>query len=564
MPAGETIGACDGLNIDTVLPDQSGAPPIDYHQIELPLGGRKPLPFITNKVLSDKRVTDAAALVNAAKVLTSGSPDTAERFSRAARMMAAAGGGRSTVAALRGDRSAAPSFGSLADDLVLTPAAVSPTVTPVVVDRTPPVARRFAPLVKSIVGVPLSLTLDRPGVTTVADAGSAVAGVTPTLASVRAANASRTQAVLTVVPRAAAPVGKSIGAVGVVPVTRLASGPLAAVANARPTPAAAARMAGLSGGLVGPGATGDATGGGAVVHDGELVVITVASRPLGETLDTLSVSGGPTRVLCLAAGGRAIEDQVLQPGNAPGTVELPRETERVAVVGIGSTPAAGGTIPGWCAGLSLPSIGWGAALAGGAVVTAQATRISDNRERADGGWVVTAELATAAQVVTVFTDPVDVVAIVIDDYLGGDAAAAVSMRLLDATRQLDEAGGPRPPEVMVVGVRSILLYAVTTTGPEPGVLVDGCGGGQLAGVLGGTGGIDSMAAALAVTGVEASVQQPLVGGPGQRQVAVALGDGPIPAPVVPADTKPRTAKPRTAKPRTAKKTTGSPKSRRRT
>ena len=184
-------------------------------------------------------------------------------------------------------------------------------------------------------------------------------------------------------------------------------------------------------------------GSGATIHDGELAVITVANRPSGDALDTLTIVGGATRVLCLAAGGRALDDRVVAADDpAHGIVELPRATERVALVGIGASASVAGPVPGWYAGQSLPSIGWGAALAGGAVVLAQGSRVRDNRDRGDGGWLSGHELVTAARVVTTFTDPVSVVAVVIDDYLGSDAAAQVSMRLLDAARELDAAGDP--------------------------------------------------------------------------------------------------------------------------
>jgi hypothetical protein len=98
----------------------------------------------------------------------------------------------------------------------------------------------------------------------------------------------------------------------------------------------------------------------------------------------------------------------------------------VAVVALGDAAAAGGPAPGWSAAQSLPTVGWGAALAAGAVVTSQGNRVGDNRERADGGWVTGYELARAAQVATVFTDPVSAVAIVIDDYVGSDAAGQVA------------------------------------------------------------------------------------------------------------------------------------------
>ena len=563
VPAGDTIDACDGLTMDTVLPESlfTGAPPIDYHQIELPLAGRKPLPFITNTAQTDARVTAAKALRDAAKVLTAGTLTTDVRFERAALVLDAAGGGRTTVAALRGERSAPPSFGSLADDLVDSPAPESPPVTPVVVDRDPPPPRRFAPIFKSVLGVPLALTLDRPGGTTVGEPGDAVAATAPSLAAIRAETVGRSQLALSVVPMAAAQaVGKTLSPVGAAPATRIASGAVGAVANARPVLAAADRLAAMSDALLvtapdPSGPVGAAAGGGAIVHEGELAVLTVSNRPLGERLDVLTVAGGATRVLALAAGGRALDDRVLSsPTGGPASTELPRATERVAVVALGDAAVAGGPAPGWSAAQSLPTVGWGAALAAGAVVTSQGNRVGDNRERADGGWVTGYELARAAQVATVFTEPVSAIAIVIDDYLGSDAAGQVSMRLLDAERVLDAAGDPRPPEVLVDGVRTILLYAIAPSAaqraPRPGVIVDGCGKGHLGGVIGSTTGVDDLAALLSTRGVEAAVGQPLVGGPGQRQVRVELGDGPIEdyEPRTVARRRRRRSAPRTTKP----------------
>jgi hypothetical protein len=534
VPAGDTIDACDGLTIDTVLPDSlfTGAPPIDYHQIELPLGGRKPLPFVTNTTQTDSRVTAAIALKNAATVLTAGTLTADVRFERAALVLEAAGAGRTTVAALRGERSAPPSFGSLADDLENSPAPESPAVDPVVVDRTKPTPRRFAPLVKSVLGVPLALTLERPGGTTVSEPGPAIARTAPSLAAIRSATVGRSQMALSVVPAAAQPVGRTLSCVGVAPSTRVASAAVGAVANARPAPLAAERLAAMSDQLLADppdptGAAGAAAGAGATVHEGELAVITIANRPSGDALDTLTVTGGATRVLALAAGGRALDDRVLVAAAGPASVELPRATERVALVAIGASATADAPVAGWCAGQSLPTVGWGAALAAGALVTAQANRVADHRERADGGWVTGYELARAAQVVTGFTDPVNAIAIVIDDYLGSDAAGQVSMRLLDAERVLDAAGEPLAPQVLVDGVRTILLYAITTTGANPGVLVDGCGKGHLGGVLGTSGDLADLATLLATRGVDAAVGQPLVGGSGQRQVTIALADGPV-------------------------------------
>jgi hypothetical protein len=482
VPAGDIIPASDGLTIDTTIPDShfTGAPPIDYHQIELPLAGRKPLPFVTNTAQTNERVTQAIALKSAAAVFAEGVVDDAVRFERAAAVLAAGGSGRTTVAALRGDRAAAPSFGSLADDMQDAPAAVSPTVTPVVVDRAPPLPVRFNPIVKAVLGVPLSLTLDRPPATSVKDPGSAVAVPPPTLASVSASALGSTQAALSVLPRSGVDNQTTVLPTGVVPLTRLASASVAAVANARPAPAAAGRLATLASGLIGTQTPAD-PGGWAVVNEGELAVITVAQRPAGPAPDTLTVMDGATRLLSLAAGGRPVDDQVVGADGAVATVPLPGETERVIVVGLGVDASAAGTLPGWYAGQSLPSLGWGTALCGGAVISAQGARIGANRDLADGGWVLASSLVAAAQVATSFTDPVSAVAVAVDDYLGADAAGTISIRLLDASRVLDPAGvDPLPPQALVDGVRTILIYAITATGPEPAVLVEDCGGGQLA------------------------------------------------------------------------------------
>jgi hypothetical protein len=199
----------------------------------------------------------------------------------------------------------------------------------------------------------------------------------------------------------------------------------------------------------------------------------------------------------------------------------------VIVVALGTEAAVGGTLAGWHGGQSLPGIGWGIALAGGVVVHAQGSRMGSNRERADGGWVVARELATASQVLTTFADPINAVAIVIDDAAGTDAAATVSMQLLDAERVLDASGDPAAPQVLIDGVRTILLYAVASTGPEPAVFVDGCGRGHLGGVVGGSAGVAGLASVLSGAGVEAAVQPVLTGGSGTRQITWTLGDGPI-------------------------------------
>lgn len=106
------------------------------------------------------------------------------------------------------------------------------------------------------------------------------------------------------------------------------------------------------------------------------------------------------------------------------------------------------------------------------------------------------------------------------------------MRLADAERVLDAAGDPIPPQVLVDGVRSLLIYTVRTTGPNPRVFIDGAATGQLGGVLGSPTGTADLAAAITAFGMAAAVAQPLVGGPGLRHLTIVLGepDPPTPTP----------------------------------
>ena len=546
VPAGDTIDACDGLTIDTVLPDSlfTGAPPIDYHQIELPLTGRKPLPFVTNTAKTDARVTAALALKDAAKVLTAGALTTDVRFERAAIVLDAAGGGRTTVAALRGERSAPPSFGSLADDLADSPAPDSPPVTPVVVDRTKPPPPRFAPIVKSVLGVPLALTLDRPGGTTVGDPGSAVPGTAPSLAAIRAETVGRSQLALSVVPLAAQPVGATLGAVGAAPATRIASGAVGAVANARPVPAAADRLAAMSDQLLaaadgGSGDRGrrglgrDRPRGRARGADDLQPALGPAARRAQRRrrrdAGPLARRGGPrARRPCPRVAGRRPRDDAAAArrrarrggrprrrgrGGRPGTGVV-----RVAVAADGRLGRrARGRRGGHRAGqprhrqprARRRRLGLRLRAGQGGAGRDRLHRPGDGRRDRDRRLPGQRRRRP-----------------------GVDAAARRGARhwTPPATRA--------PPEVLVDGVRTILLYAiapdVANRVPRPGVLVDGCGKGHLGGVIGSTSGVDDLAALLATRGVEAAVAQPLVGGPGQRQVSVELGDGPI------ADLKPRT------------------------
>ncbi|MEO5900396.1 MAG: DUF6603 domain-containing protein [Ilumatobacteraceae bacterium] len=399
VPAGETIDASDGFTISTVLADPAGAKPIDYHQVELPFGGRKPLPFVTNRTLTDSRLVAAGELRALADAFRPAATDRNGRFNVAARLLDAGGYGAVGVAALRGERAAVPVFGSLADDMVAAPAAVSTTVAATVVDRTKATARFVAPIFKAVLGGPLTLAANGSQHTHVARPGAAVAATVPTIDGVRGAVSKVAPASLLLQARRATVVGRTLGATAVAPVTRLATSTVGAVVNASPDRASAARLTAMSTSLAN----------GAAVHDGEVAVLAVASRPAidADQPDRLVISGGATRVITLAAGGNVLFDNVVgaTADGQPATVDVPWKTERIVIVGLGALAGVGGSLDGWYAGQSLPSVGWDIAIAAGAVVTFANNKVAATRERNDGGWANTRELARASQVVTRFDNP---------------------------------------------------------------------------------------------------------------------------------------------------------------
>ena len=530
IPEGEIVEASDGFVLSTVLADPAGAPAIDYHQVELPFHGRKPLPFVTNTVAANARVTEATALRAVADVVRAAAGDLDTRFRIAALVLDAGGYGVLGVAALRNERAAPPVFGSLADDLVLAPLTESPQVTPTIVDRTRPSRAFVAPIVSAVIGMPLSAALIGSAATTVAEPGKAPRMAPPTLASVREAAAKLAPASIVVRPRMAVGTRSSLTAVGSPPLTRIATSAVGTVANARPAPVAAQRLARMSDGL----------GQGAIIHEGELAIVNIVSRAKSGTGDTVRVSGGRTRVIALAAGGNVLFDNAAALAAAAGagrTVDqveanLPAKTERAVVIAVGERAGIGGNLAGWYLGQSLPLVGWDIALGHGVLVTFAGNKARPNAQRGDGGWVNTRDVVTAAAVTTRFAAPVRVIAVGVDDatHSGArDPAKSLDMRLVGAQRATDKAGLPLAPVVLAQGVRTIMIFEIvpesrdatrTETGSATAVLVviDGTRDGQIAGVLGSTGTAADLVEVLSSAGFDAAVGAPLVGGPGVRSV----------------------------------------------
>ncbi|MEP7112977.1 MAG: hypothetical protein ABI862_06905, partial [Ilumatobacteraceae bacterium] len=376
-----------------------------------------------------------------------------------------------------------------------------------------------APMISALMSMPVTTSLPRPPRTTVSQPGEAVAMPVTTMAAMRAAATELAPASLVLSqPRAIVGELRTLLPTGSPPLTRLASSPVAAVANGRPGLATFERLQAMSANL----------SKGTVLRDGEIVVIAAGSRPTDGS-DLLEISGGSCRVISLAAGGNVLVDDVLQaaPGQGSLTVKLPPKTERVVLAAAGDQAAVGGVLDGWYRGQTLPLIGWDMALAAAAVVRFESHKAPDNSQRSNGGWANTRDLVRAARVTTRFDRPVHSIAVAIDDVVGADAAAAIDMRLVGAVRVLGPDDRPVDPIILVQGLRSVLVYGIESVEvTDPGVLdpnvmvvVENCRKGQLAGVAASLGSPEQLVESLSLAGFDAAVATPLAGGTGTRTVA---------------------------------------------
>jgi len=584
IPKGDTVDAADGFTMSTSLGELTGAPSIDYHQVEIRLDRkRKPLPFVTNTIKTNARLTAAAKLKTVADAIRPADADATARFNIAARVLDQGDYGAVGLAALRGERAAVPVFGSLADDLVKAPSPASRKVKGVVVDNTKRRAAFVAPRVTSLMAMPITVALDRPPRTTVKDPGDAIERLAPDLASVRAVAATVGAASLVVTePRGTASDRRTLLTSGSAPLTRLATSPIAAVANGRPDATGFDRLTVMTAGLAAaPVPRGRRRRGaeppspGVTLRDGEVAVVDPGTRPTGSGRHTIVVEGGSCRVISLAAGGNVLVDDVVHAvaGQGPLQIDLPIKTERVVLAANGEQRAVGGELDGWYRGQSLPLIGWDMALAANVIVRFESTRVADHGQRANGGWANTRDLVRAARVVTRFDRLPRAIAVAIDDVDASNAAAEVEMTLVGALRVAAADGRPAEPLVLVEGLRSILVYGVepvtdaTVLDPNVMVIIDRCRRGQVAGVAASSGSVAELVEALSQDGFDAAIAAPLAGGTASRTVSWQQPEPDDDEPDAPPrpnrtaakpPTKPATKKPATKKPVAKKPATKKP------
>ncbi len=514
IPAGDVIDAADGIRLFAEANIPPGLPPIDYHQVET--GKRHPLPFVNETGARPSFITAANKL---AALLPPGGADD-DVFAAGAAWMARAGQGRTALAALRGERTAPPRFGSLTDGLAAK-LARDPKVTlpdeqvakPVDAAVRPP--RAIAVLTSKVA------VSERPEMrTTVAKANGARATAPPTLETVRASVDLPVPAQLQRVSgTAGAVVDGTIVAAGRPPLTRLATGASAAVAARGAVGDGRERLAGLDTRLAGRRSRAVA----GAVAAGEVAVLRMpnAVRDVGEDArPRLAVGGGAARVVALAHGGEVLADATAGADTSGEGLALPRGTERLAVAVAGDSFADAPGLAGWHAGTALAYLGWSTALAAGATVRAEGTSVSGSRQRRTAGWVRGAELvAGTAIVATRFVDPVTIVVVAIDDPVGTDASRGLSLGVTGASRRLGDDGEPLAPRGVVRGNRTFLIYELEpVVGEAVVVSVASQDGWHLAAVLGGGGSASAVAGLLTDRGLDAAMRPVLPGVGGVRTV----------------------------------------------
>lgn len=497
LPKGDVVEALSEVGLEAYGTPSAGGPEIPYHQVEI--GRRIPLPFARTA----QQVADLRARTVVLSQVVGAQPTTvAQAFAQSAGYLSRTAS-PSAVAALRGERQAPPRLGTLGEGLDTDAIPVVPDRQPVPVRPQVDTTVRAPVLVGLLRGsAPVVNAVARPA-TTVKDVARLWRTAPPTLASVDVERSRSVAATLVTVPavatptrrdvrsgkrltraglpRAAARVDGSVLATGTVPTTAVGRPPTAKVG--RVASADAERLAAFTAAL----AAGRRTSGdpGAVLQAGDVAVLALpnARRDVGEDArPVLSVAGAPARVLAVGPGAAVLADAVVTDA-----LTVPRGTERLVAVGLGTGDAVRTGLAGWHAGAQLPYLGWSSALGRGCLVTSRGEQIPAHEQRGEAGWVSGAELARGVSTVTTrFSAAVRTVVVVLDDptALGGDAVGRRLVLGLDgAERVTDARGQDLPPALLTAENRSVLAWAVAPGDGPVSVTVATGTGWSLVGVL---------------------------------------------------------------------------------
>jgi hypothetical protein len=513
VPAGNTIQAVDSVHFDFKAQLQGTLPKeMAYNQIEA--GTRKPLPFVN---IQRNRAAFLAA-ANGLSNLLPAAAGAAATYAAAKPWLAAGDNSRTAVAAIERERTSPPRLGSLTQDLATAEMPIAQVQFPVPVVKTPiDFAVRSPVAIAVLTAAPLQ---ERPQVQTTVSADKTSPRVAvPTLDSVRAQLPLAVAAKLVRVATPVTPVTSTVVAMGAVPFTRFAGGATAAIAARGGFSDTKARLDALTGTLAGstPGVQTAAAPAGPDLHAGEIAVLQLPNARHDTNPSTTRprlMVDGQARIVAFSHGGDVLLDV---PGDPKGSL-IPQGTERVAVLALGEKTGAADGLLGWHSGQELAYVGWQSALAPGAVVRAEGATVRSTRQRFRAGWLHGADLvAGSIIVVTRFTQPIQTVAIFIDDLITSEAARGLSFALDGADRVVGQDRQPLPPTLVVAGNRSALIYAIqpqlvpaaaAVISPIT-ISVASQSGWHVAGVMAGNEAVDFMARRITRHGMD-GLLQPLI------------------------------------------------------
>jgi hypothetical protein len=493
VPKGDVINAMQSLRLVAEANPFGTLPAeIAYYQVEAP-GPRKPLPFLparVHRVVLREEAARVSALLPAAET-------SALVYAYGKPWLAASGVGATTLASLERERSAPPRLGSLSEGLAGEESQVLASAK----EDQPSGeidTRVHAPFAVAVLTAPAARERALP-FTSVKNVLGVVVTAAPTLESVEAELSAGTSAKLLRFAPRAADRRETLAPTGSVPFTRSPRGATAAVRARGSHASGDLRLQALSASLGGVTRAGSPALRAArgpekdpkppqpLLHAGEIAVLRLpnASRDVSRKAPRprLFVEGGSARVVALAVGGDVLVDRARRARELE--LEVPPTTERLVVTALAESKAENAAelpVSGWHSGQELAYVGASTALASGAVVRAEGGSVKKTRQRFGAGWVQAAELiANAALVTTRFAAQANSVALVVE--ASGSDLDDIAFELEGARRSLGSDGRPLAPALLVMGNRSVLVYAVKPDKGPISVAVAASGDWTLAGVL---------------------------------------------------------------------------------
>ncbi len=510
IPTGDTVAAGTGFVLTARATLSGGTAEISFNQVDVEPAATETLPFALEVAARPALAADAA---NAA-TFAAGMPGSAEAVLGQAQGYLSGGPAGAAADALAAatfvrNRAAPPLLRLVTDRTAPADPASPPTLTPIVTQPPPPADTTVdPPVITALLTLGPSATLRPVLRTSVTAAAAGPQAPAPSLAGVAAAGDPAYAWPL--VRSSPGPVAASAG--GLLAGDGGAAAGRAGAAtetsqSAVTDPGTAAVVSALGAGLLGSGA---------VLRPGELVVTTLpnhehdadatASRP------SVSVAGAAAvRLVALSGVGEVLADVTL----ADGSFTVPQMTARLALWCVGGADAPPAGLCGWAATDRLPYIGCGVSLGAGAVVSGLPGPDRGYHHAQAAVIPVSAAAAAAAAVWTALPPATTVVVVSLD---AADAAdlSSLALGLSGAVRATDANGDQIPPTLVTAGGRGHLLYAVAPdpADPSPAAIVVSAvtaSGWRLAGVLGGTSDLATIAARIAARGA-ADCVAPLVQG----------------------------------------------------